>query len=412
LALLAGLIWLAILVQHNIFRFTTAVSENTEATQQTPPRPQVSSPSKAPATRVSPEWAKATSTLLPPTLTMTATPTPPPVWHTVQQGEIPLSIPSEYGITVEALMRANEITDPTTLQIGQQLLIPITATPTPQTPATPSTPSTSPTPTLAPVSHTVQKGEILLSIAEEYDTTVEAIMLANEITNPRTLQVGQQLIIPPHKGSPLGVQTIIHEIKGGDTLIILAGKYGSTVEDIMATNPELEPSLLRVGQEIIIPLTQPWANPALDPTIPRITSPAESPPELVALAEEMVKAVNAERQAEEFPTLTPDEQLATVARAHAQDMVARGYFSHVTLEGQTLRDRLQEHGLELNWVGENIQRNTRPANEAAQYAVEWFMNSRPHRNNILHSHFDHLGVGVAEGPPGWYTFVLVFAGDS
>ncbi len=306
-------------------------------------------------------------------------------------------------------MMANEIMNPTTLQIGQQLLIPVTATPTPRTPATPKS---SPTPTSAPISHTVQKGEVLLSIAEEYDTTVEAIMLANDITNPRTLQVGQQLIIPPHKGSPLGVQTVIHEIKGGDTLITLANSYGSTVEDIMVTNPELEPSLLRVGQEIIIPLTQSWANPALDPTIARITSPAESPPELVALAEEMAKAVNTERQAQGFPALTPDEQLTTLARTHAQDMVARGYFSHVTLEGQTLRDRLQEHSLELNWTGENIQRNTRAANEAVQYAMGWFMNSRPHRNNILHSHFDHIGIGVAEGPPGWYTFVLVFAGDS
>ncbi len=309
-------------------------------------------------------------------------------------------------------MVANEIMDPTALQIGQQLLIPVTATPTPTTPATPSTPQASPTPTSAPISHTIKKGEILLSIAEEYDTTVETIMLANDIANPRGLQVGQQLFIPPHKGSPLGVKTVIHEIKGGDTLIALANSYGSTVEDIMVTNPELKASLLRVGQEIIIPLTQSWANASLDQTIAKITSPTESPPELVALAEEMAQAVNTKRQAQGLTALIPDEQLTTLALVHTQDMVARGYFSHVTLEGQTLRDRVQEHGLELNWVGENIQRNIRPANEAVQYAIEWFMNSRVHRNNILHSHFDHIGVGVAEGPPGWYTFVLVFAGDS
>jgi uncharacterized protein YkwD len=37
------------------------------------------------------------------------------------------------------------------------------------------------------------------------------------------------------------------------------------------------------------------------------------------------------------------------------------------------------------------------------------MNSAPHRHNILHNNHNHIGVGVVEGPPGWFTFVLVFA---
>jgi len=35
----------------------------------------------------------------------------------------------------------------------------------------------------------------------------------------------------------------------------------------------------------------------------------------------------------------------------------------------------------------------------------------PYRRNILHQHFSRIGVGVAQEPAGWYTFVLVFAGD-
>jgi uncharacterized protein YkwD len=130
-----------------------------------------------------------------------------------------------------------------------------------------------------------------------------------------------------------------------------------------------------------------------------------------ALEQAMFNAVNIQRQTQGMTPFTVDEQLTTVARAHAQDMVTRGYFSHVTPEGLALRDRLEAAGLSLNWVGENIQRNTQTADIAAQYATDWFMSSRPHRNNILHEHYTRLGVGVAEGPPGWYTFVLVFAGD-
>jgi uncharacterized protein YkwD len=111
-----------------------------------------------------------------------------------------------------------------------------------------------------------------------------------------------------------------------------------------------------------------------------------------------------------LPPYQIDEEIAQMALDHAQDMVVRGYFGHVTPEGNTLRDRFAKLGLSstLN-VGEDIQRNTRPASETVQFALNWFMNSRPHRANILHSHHNHIGVAIVEGPPGWYTYVLVFA---
>jgi uncharacterized protein YkwD len=143
-----------------------------------------------------------------------------------------------------------------------------------------------------------------------------------------------------------------------------------------------------------------------------VTTPVEPPPQLQSLEQQMTAAVNAERQAHGLAPYATNEQLTGLARTHAQDMTTRGYFSHVTLEGLTIRDRFAEHGLDAYWVGENIQRNVQPIDQSAQYAFNWFMNSRVHRNNILHHNYDRIGVGVAEGPPGWYTFVLVFAGDS
>ena len=93
----------------------------------------------------------------------------------------------------------------------------------------------------------------------------------------------------------------------------------------------------------------------------------------------------------------------------AQDMVKRGYFAHITPEGVDLRGRFEQQGVEANWIGENIQFNTQPKDRAVAAAVEWLMNSPPHRANMLHERFNRIGVGVAEEPPGWYTFVLVFA---
>lgn len=52
--------------------------------------------------------------------------------YTVQDGDIPETIAARFGITAEELMAANNITDPSSLQIGQRLVIP-----TPQPTATP-----------------------------------------------------------------------------------------------------------------------------------------------------------------------------------------------------------------------------------------------------------------------------------
>jgi LysM repeat protein len=67
-----------------------------------------------------------------------------------------------------------------------------TSTPAPYTPAPTLTPTLTPT----PIVHTVGAGESLLSIATRYDITVSELQEANGILDPRTLQIGQQLIIP------------------------------------------------------------------------------------------------------------------------------------------------------------------------------------------------------------------------
>jgi LysM repeat protein len=70
--------------------------------------------------------------------------------------------------------------------------LPPTATPAPYTPEPTFTPTLTPT----PVFHTVQSGQSLLSIATQYELSVAALQEANGILDPRTLQAGQQLIIP------------------------------------------------------------------------------------------------------------------------------------------------------------------------------------------------------------------------
>ncbi len=391
------------------------------------------------------------------TATPTLTPTPLFVFHTIQKGETLISIAAKYGITTEALLAANDIRDPTHLEEGQELLIPpgeglrvpivphtvekgetllsialkysssvkdiVAANPhvnpdalkTGTTLAVPvvfneTKPVSSPAESDEPVFYTVVEGDTPLAIAYEFAVPVELLLAANDIADPTLLQIGQQLLIPPSEGLTQGVPIILYDLEEGDTLLELASKFGSSVKDILAVNPELIPSALEASQTVAIPVIFAPPRPTPAPQAPRATPvPIAPPPSLVEMEQQMVVGVNAERTKAGLPTYELDQEIAEMALEHAQDMVVRGYFGHVTPEGISLRDRFAKWEINVSNVGEDIQRNTRPAQETVQFALNWFMSSRPHRANILHPRHNRIGVGIVESPPGWYTFVLVFA---
>lgn len=73
-----------------------------------------------------------------------------------------------------------------------------TSTPRPATPIATATPTVTPT----PVIYVIKAGDTLLNIAIQFDRTTEEIQAANGIADPRFLQIGQEIIIPPPKVSP------------------------------------------------------------------------------------------------------------------------------------------------------------------------------------------------------------------
>ncbi|MCD4685012.1 MAG: LysM peptidoglycan-binding domain-containing protein, partial [Anaerolineae bacterium] len=133
--------------------------------------------------------------------------------HTVQAGENLFRIALNYGLSAEYLASINGIPDPTKIYVGQVLIIPgdegaqtetaVTApaygvdspavNPAPVIEAAPA-PATAPEP--APVVHTVQPGEHLAAIADQYGVEWEDIATANALDNPSVIHSGQQLIIP------------------------------------------------------------------------------------------------------------------------------------------------------------------------------------------------------------------------
>ncbi len=150
------------------------------------------------------------------------------IMYTVKKGDTLYSIANKYGVTVDYIKQANNLTN-NTLSIGQILTIPSTNIPNTTT-------------------YTVKKGDTLYSIANKYNVTVDSIKQANNLIN-NTLSIGQILIIPSTNIS----NTITYTVKKGDTLYSIANKYGVTVDYIKQTN-NLTNNTLSIGQILNISL--------------------------------------------------------------------------------------------------------------------------------------------------------------
>jgi uncharacterized protein YkwD len=329
--------------------------------------------------------------------------------HKIKKGDTLLGIAAKYGSSVQAMQEANPaLTSDDTLKPGETVAVPVLF-------KDPNLIFAKYLDSEQTTNYIVEPGDMPLSIAAEFNIPVEILLSTNNIADPTLLQIGQSLIIPPHDGITLGFPVVLYELEENDTLVGIASRFGSSVKDILAINPDLDPSDLRPGQIVAVPVIfqvpRPTPPPP-DPSVPARPRPTPGPPPANSadLVQQLVDRVNAERVAVGLAPYQFDPLLTQAALLHAQDMYSRDFFSHVNPNGETLRDRLANLGISRSTsAGENIQRNTRPAAQTVETAINWFMSSRPHRNNLLHYKHNSIGVAVVEGPPGWFTFTLVFA---
>lgn len=108
------------------------------------------------------------------------------------------------------------------------------------------------------------------------------------------------------------------------------------------------------------------------------------------MARQIFDITNVIRHSFNKRTLAWEEQVSEVAFSHSKDMAVNNYFSHYSLNNEGLKERLEAGGVHYFAAGENI---------AAQYvdapaAVEGWLNSKGHREALLHDEYTHLGVGV------------------
>ena len=122
----------------------------------------------------------------------------------------------------------------------------------------------------------------------------------------------------------------------------------------------------------------------------------------------ILTAVNGIRRAHHLHTLEASQDLARVAQAHADDMAARSYLSHVNPEGENPLARTQNAGVEgFRLLAENIGATT-VKEKGHLRVIEAWLSSPDHRENLLHPAFNRTGIGVAETPEQ-ILYVQLFA---
>lgn len=149
--------------------------------------------------------------------------------YTVKKGDSLWKIANKYNTTVEKLKSANNLKT-NTLSVGQKLVIP----------------SISVSPEVSDT-YIVQKGDSLWSIANKFNMTVSELKNLNNLTN-NLLSIGQVLKI---KDSSSNGETT-YTVQKGDSLWVIANKYGITTEELKSYN-NLTSNLLSIGQVLKIP---------------------------------------------------------------------------------------------------------------------------------------------------------------
>ena len=129
--------------------------------------------------------------------------------HTIQPGDSLFRIALQYGVTVDAIVQANNIVNPNLIIAGQELIIPgvdgpsggtTAPAPVPTTPPaggqTTTPPPTSGTAVEGGVIHVIQPGESLFRISLNYNVPIATIVAANNLANASLIIAGQELFIP------------------------------------------------------------------------------------------------------------------------------------------------------------------------------------------------------------------------
>ena len=183
--------------------------------------------------------------------------------------------PPPVGTVVGA--QVTETVAPTLVLTSTTPVAPVTTvTPTQVVVAPPTPAPTTPSTTTNPGTYTVQWGDWLNKIANQFGVTTQQLIAANPGINPNFITPGQVLNIPsstspgltpvpPTNPNPPTGNPSTYTVQRGDWIYALARRFGVSVAALLAANPGVNPNLLYPGQVLNVPS---GTTPPNDPPAP------------------------------------------------------------------------------------------------------------------------------------------------
>ncbi len=300
------------------------------------------------------------------------------------------------------------------------------------------TPSVTPEPSPQPTSfrtRTVETGDTLLGLAQQYDVPIAAIQLHNEMGESTVLKTGQTITIPAAVDwEDASAHWLLHEVKAGESLIAIAQNYGVPVDRLLEVNKLDNPDRIRLGECLVLPLNGPVASslPLAETTSPAVATPLGTDEQLVSTAaspfptaaptvsatraaeqevvppqdlaswpQEIARLINEVRKDHGLAPFEYDQNLERAAQAHANDCVQRGWCSHTGSDGTNIRTRVIRAGYDGSGWAECWAQT-----QAPQRAVDIWMDevppNDPHRRTLLSDWLSEVGIGVSDAGWGYY----------
>ena len=152
----------------------------------------------------------------------------------IQYGDTLSEIAIMYNTTVARLVELNSISNPNLIYAGESLIVPTNTS----------------TQASDDSIYIVKWGDTLTSIARTYNTTIAAIVNANQIQNPNLIFVGQRLIIPRSASVEItnDMNHMLYRVRRGDTLYAISRRYNTTIANIVRLNRIANPNLIFPGE--------------------------------------------------------------------------------------------------------------------------------------------------------------------
>jgi uncharacterized protein YkwD len=331
-----------------------------------------------------------------------------------------------------------------------------TATFTPTNTSTPTlTPTITETPTITvtstpsePFDYTIQEGDSLDALAQRFNLGPDGVLLIyyqnQEVmeANGGVIFVGQTIRIPL-PGTVLPTTTPIppnlprgtlieYTVLPGDTLAGIAVRFNSLPDDIIEENGIEDANALQAGQILQIPVnlvtptaTLPSTSTPVTPTVEggqataaATTAASTSAPggtaacsfdENAQFVTQMQTLINDERTGAGLPALTVNTQLTAAAEDHATEMLCNNYLSHISLDGSTPEDRVEQAGFSASLVVENLYALHPAYGGNPQSAFDWWMSDAGSKADLLNANTTVVGIAYVtsdESLLGGYFVVI------